>query len=86
MVGGFKAEVMASVPDAYIGALRPPQDVIAKITGVGNAGLELDESLIEAAREALPENEEFPLSFLQRRFRIGYSHALRLHQALSMQG
>jgi len=38
--------------------------------------------LYEEAKAALPEGEAFPVSFLQRRFRLGYARACRLYRAL----
>lgn len=66
-----------------------PKAVIAKAAEEmskpeSSASLELEKSLIEAAREALPGGEGFPISFLQRGFRLGYNRALRLHKALSI--
>lgn len=37
---------------------------------------------LECANSLLPNEEAFPISFLQRRFRIGYSRAVRLHEAV----
>lgn len=38
--------------------------------------------LYEEAKAALPDGEAFPVSFLQRRFRLGYARACRLYRAL----
>lgn len=40
------------------------------------------EALVEAAKAVLPSGEEFPVSFLQRRFLLGYSRACKLYRAL----
>ncbi len=40
------------------------------------------DELIEEAKAALPVGEEYPVSFLQRRFRLGYVRACRLYQAM----
>lgn len=37
---------------------------------------------LECANLLLPTAEAFPISFLQRSFRIGYSRAIKLHEAL----
>lgn len=37
---------------------------------------------LECANLLLPTGESFPISFLQRHFRIGYSRAIKLHEAL----
>lgn len=41
--------------------------------------------LLEQAVALLPVDEPFPVSFLQRRFRIGHSQALQLHGAVTRQ-
>lgn len=41
-----------------------------------------DDPYLECADSLLPMGESFPISFLQRRFRIGYSRAVRLHEAV----
>ena len=41
-----------------------------------------DDPYFEAAKAVLPDGEEFPVGFLQRRFRIGYTRACRLYLAL----
>lgn len=38
---------------------------------------------LEAATLLLPTEEPFPVSFLQRRFRIGYLRAIELHEAIN---
>lgn len=43
----------------------------------------LDE-FVEEAHAVLPIDEEFPVSFLQRHFRLGYARACRLYQALRL--
>lgn len=40
------------------------------------------EVLVQEAKAALPDGEEFPVSFLQRRFRLGYVRACRLYSEL----
>ena len=41
-----------------------------------------DDPLLDEAKAALPDGEEFPVSFLQRRFRLGYSRACKIYRAL----
>lgn len=41
-----------------------------------------NDPFFELAKVVLQDDEEFPVSFLQRRFRIGYSRACRLYGAL----
>ncbi len=41
-----------------------------------------EDPLLQEAKLALPEGEMLPVSFLQRRFRLGYSRALRLYDAI----
>ena len=40
------------------------------------------DALIEEAKAALPVGEQYPVSFLQRRFRLGYARTCRLYQAI----
>lgn len=42
----------------------------------------VEDPLFEEAKVALPNGEEFPVSFLQRRFRLGYTRACTLYLAL----
>ncbi len=41
-----------------------------------------DDPSLDVAKAVLPDGEEFPVSFLQRRFRIGYSRACTLYEAI----
>ena len=41
-----------------------------------------DDPYFEMAKAVLPDGEEFPVSFLQRRFRLGHARARRLYWAL----
>ncbi len=45
-----------------------------------------DDPLLEKAKAALPIGEEFPVSFLQRRFRLGYARACKLYRSLQSLG
>lgn len=42
--------------------------------------------LLQEAKSALPEGEELPISFLQRKFRIGYQRAVQLYGAIKETG
>lgn len=57
------------------GELIQSPDIVEKLAGENDPFFEL-------AKAVLPDDEEFPVSFLQRRFRIGYSRACKLYWAL----
>ena len=50
-------------------------DIVEETTGD-------DDPYFEVAKAVLLDGEEFPVSFLQRRFRLGYARACRLYRAL----
>jgi hypothetical protein len=53
-----------------------------RIDKANDVPLGIDDPLLQAARLALSEGEECPVSFLQIKFRIGYGRAVRLCEAL----
>lgn len=75
------------ITDEYMAALKPSPQQIAKIikplsdtAGVQQTGA--DDPLFEAAIAALPIGESLPVSFLQRKFRLGHQRAILLHEAI----
>lgn len=50
-------------------------DAVEELTGK-------DDPYFEVAKSVLPAGEKFPVSFLQRRFRLGHARARRLYRAL----
>lgn len=79
------------ITDEYMAALKPTPQHIAKIitplsdtAGVQQTGAK--DPLFEAAIAALRVGESRPVSFLQRKFRLGYRRALLLHEAIKAAG
>lgn len=87
------------VTDAYMAELKPPvqvmQRLLARATNSNRVDpvssdqgdpsrLGLNDPLFPMAQKVLTEDEEFPVSLLQRRFKIGYTRALKMYEALSI--
>lgn len=56
----------------------PPADDSNQLPAISNG----EYPCLECANLLLPTGESFPIIFLQRRFRIGYSRAIKIHEAL----
>lgn len=75
------------ITDEYMAALKPtPQQIAKIITPPSNAAkiqnTGANDPVFESAIAALPVGESLPVSFLQRKFRLGYQRAILLHEAI----
>lgn len=74
-------------PSTTKSTLEPSTQQIEKIITSRSDKSELKQTgtkdpLFDAAIAALPEDESLPVSFLQRKFRLGYQRAVILHEAI----
>lgn len=60
----------------------PPSNDCSRSPSISQDLPSREDPYLEFANSLLPIEETFPISFLQRRFRIGYSRAVRLHDAV----
>lgn len=60
----------------------PPADDSNRASSISKNIPSGEDPYLECANLLLPIDESFPISFLQRRYRIGYSRATKLHEAL----
>lgn len=79
------------ISDQYMATLKPSPEQISKIITpksltaiVQQTGT--NDPLFEDAIAALPVDELMPISFLQRKFRLGYQRAVLLHEAIKAAG
>jgi len=75
------------ITDEYMAVLKPTPQQIAKIitplhSTAGAQQTGANDPLFEAALAALPVGESLPVSFLQRKFKLGYQRAILLHEAI----
>lgn len=77
------------ITDEYMAALKPTPEQMEKIimTPTSIATTEqtgASDPVFAAAITALPVDEQQPISFLQRKFRLGYQRAILLHEAIQV--
>lgn len=75
------------ITDAYVAALKPPPEEMAilmapKSCVTKQAETGVHDPFFHDALASLPVEEELPISFLQRKFRIGHLRARLLHEAI----
>jgi len=77
------------ITDAYVAALRPPPEELAALMAprslvAKQAKTGVNDPFFQEALANLPEGEEKPVSFLQRKLRIGYFRARLLREAIQV--
>ncbi len=93
-LGKSRIEIMAPIPDEQMVGVTVFMDVQKEIYGIESPqGIESpwttdiqEEALFEEARVIIIESEKVSASFLQRKFGIGYSRALKLIDLLEERG
>lgn len=88
LIVGLPHPQTIGITDEYMAALKPTPEQIAKIStpSSGTASFQntgANDPFFESAIEALPIGESLPVSFLQRKFRLGYQRAILLNEAIN---
>lgn len=96
LIVGLPHPQTRGVTDAYMAALIPPAQVMQilrarkelhennSLKPSHDHNLEFGENdpLFLRAKVDLPDNQEYPVSYLQRKFLLGYSRAVQLYEAI----